>query len=161
MFVALEQVVEQQVVDPLGVRIDAHPRIEVRWAAFYDHYERVCVRLTSTSQERTEQQDNIKKPRDYIGRAQYRPRRLGLGIRRATAKPYLTHTKSSPGSRPFAPRWPTAHSTGAGSTSHMQAKQMPPPLSPPTVSQTLPTGAAKVPSAIVHSPALRAERDCL
>ena len=45
VFVAAHQRIEQKVVDALGLRIDANPRVEIRRTALDDHHQRVRIGL--------------------------------------------------------------------------------------------------------------------
>src|ERR1051326_3430957 len=105
MFVAGEQVIKDQVVNPLGLSIQSNPRIEVGWAIFNQHDERVVIGFRAARKKRNHQQ---KQESQSHGRS-----------RRAA----IRHRKSSPGWRGVSRRWQWVCSRAGGARFRRRAKR--------------------------------------
>ena len=119
--VAGEQVVEDEVVNALGLRVEANARIEVRRAALDDHDQSIGIgfagagdgiRAEAATEHRTLE---YRRPRQSSvipseGGGALARRNESRDLLLACAPP-LTHTRSSPGSPAVWLRWLTAHST--------------------------------------------------
>jgi hypothetical protein len=58
VLVAREQVVEEEVANPLRLRIQSHPRIKVRRARFDDHHQGLGRRFAGAGEQERAQQGN-------------------------------------------------------------------------------------------------------
>jgi uncharacterized circularly permuted ATP-grasp superfamily protein len=56
MVVAMYQRIENQFVDPLGLRVSADPGIEIGGAALNDHHQRIHVRALGAGNQARAQQ---------------------------------------------------------------------------------------------------------
>jgi len=52
VLVAGKQIVKEKAVDALGIRIQSHPRIEVRRATLDDHHQGVGIRFAAARKKR-------------------------------------------------------------------------------------------------------------
>src|SRR5215475_2606967 len=164
MFIALEQVIEQQAVNAFRLGVNPDTRIQIGWAAFDDHHQGVGVRLRRARQNKKGQGKKAKEhPKVFHPERRWRracaPQRVeGVCVFPRWA---LTHTKSSPRLLDVSLPSPKAHSMAVDSMSGMPAKQRPPLPSLPKESRTHPKTAARVPKATARWPASPATLDCL
>src|SRR5207245_10361459 len=71
VLVAGKQIIKEEVVDALGIRIQSHPRIEVRRAALDDHHQCCGIRLAAAGKKRKQREKN----REGQGRPNARAKR--------------------------------------------------------------------------------------
>src|ERR1700746_3891590 len=95
VFIAIQQIVEQEIVDTLRGGVDAHAWIQIRRAALDDHHQRVGVGLGGAGEKRKAREGD-EADLDESTCDRY-----------AADTPSLTHTKFSPKSQGAALRWQT------------------------------------------------------
>ncbi len=124
-----KQIVEDQVVDALRLRIEADARIQICGAGFDDHDERVGIwawRRKTDSGSKHDRQRPRREPSTW---------KIVGGLRSEIAAESWDR-KSFPGSQAASRRLRKVYWKGAGAMSHRRARRMRPLLSHPTASRT-------------------------
>src|SRR5208337_929283 len=99
VLVARQQRVEKELANALRLRINPHPRIEIRWAAFNDHDQRVGLGSLRAGEERQHPSAN-ESQKNCHPKQNCHPERSEGPAFCACPHSRLTHTISFPGSPP-------------------------------------------------------------